>query len=130
MGHLENVSLGEAASSGSTEPEAHAPAQCRRGLEKHANGGLAQVPPTGALTGFTQSDGQNWLNRCIPMARTERHPDDITHHLLRAIGLVLVLSAAGVLALVVVKPASYWEGVAGGSERAPVPCVKDTSMEM
>ncbi|GEM_PF-2516632 len=64
------------------------------------------------------------------MDRTERHPDDITHHLLRAIGLLLVLSGAGVLALVVVKPASYWEGVTGGSQRAPVPCVKDTSMEM
>ena len=88
------------------------------------------MPPTGALTGFTQSDGQNWLNRCIPMARTERHPDDITHQLLRAIGLLLMLSVAGVLALVVVKPASYWEGVAGGAERAPVPCVKNTSMEM
>ena len=130
MGHLEHVSLGEAESSGSAEPETHAPAQRRGGLEKHANGGLAQVPPTRALTGFTQSDGQNWLNRCIPMARTERHPDDITHQLLRAIGLLLMLSVAGVLALVVVKPASYWEGVAGGAERAPVPCVKDTSMEM
>ena len=43
---------------------------------------------------------------------------------------MLVLSVAGVLALVVVKPASYWEGVAEGSERAPVPCVQDTSMEM
>ena len=64
------------------------------------------------------------------MAWTERHPDDITHQLLRAIGLLLVLSVAGVLALVVVKPASYWEGVAGSSERAPIPCVQDTSMEM
>ena len=64
------------------------------------------------------------------MARTERHPDDITDHLLRAIGLLLVLSAAAVLALIVVKPASFWEGVTEGSERAPVPCVKDTSMEM
>ena len=41
-----------------------------------------------------------------------------------------MLSVAGVLALVVVKPASYWKGVAGGAERAPMPCVKDTSMEM
>ena len=64
------------------------------------------------------------------MAQTERHPDDITHQLLRAIGLLLMLSVAGVLALVVVKPASYWKGVAGGAERAPMPCVKDTSMEM
>ena len=64
------------------------------------------------------------------MARTERHPDDITHHLLRVIGLLLVLTVAGVLALVVVKPVPYWEGVPGGSERAPVPCVKGTSIEM
>lgn len=52
MGHLEHISLGEAASTGSAEPEAHAPAQRRGGLEKHADGGLAQVPPTGALTGL------------------------------------------------------------------------------
>ncbi len=64
------------------------------------------------------------------MARTERHPDDITHQLLRASGLLLILSVAGVLALGVIKPASYWEGVAGGAERAPMPCVKDTSMEI
>ena len=64
------------------------------------------------------------------MARTERHPDDVTHHLLRAIGLLLLLSATGILALVVVKPSSYWDGVAGDSDRAPVPCVRDTSMEM
>ena len=64
------------------------------------------------------------------MARTERHPDDVTHHLLRAVGILLLLSAAGVLSLVVVKPASYWEGVAGNSNRAPVPCVRDTSMEI
>ena len=130
MGHLEYISVGEAASTDSAEPETHAPAQRSAGLEKHANGGLAQVPPTGSLTGSTQSVGQSWFNRRIPMARTEHHPDDITHQLLQAIGLLLIMSVAGVLALVVVKPASYWQGVGGGAERAPVPCVKDTSMEM
>jgi len=64
------------------------------------------------------------------MNRTERHADDITHYLLRSIGVLLVLSAAGILALVVVKPASYWDGVAGGAEKAPLPCIKDRSMQM
>ena len=64
------------------------------------------------------------------MARGDRHPDDVTHRLLRTIGLLLLLSATGVLTLVMVKPASYWEGVTGDSDRAPVPCVRDTSMEI
>ena len=64
------------------------------------------------------------------MNHTQRHADDITHYLLLSIGVLLVLSAAGVLALIVVKPASYWEGEAGGAERAPMPCVKDRSMQM
>lgn len=64
------------------------------------------------------------------MARSERHPDDITHILLRGFYVLLGLSAAGVLALIVVEPASYWEGGAGSSQRAPIPCVKDTTMEM
>ena len=64
------------------------------------------------------------------MTRSERHEDDITHYLLRSIGVLLVLSAAGVLALVIVKPTSYWEGRAKGTERAPMPCVKDRSMQL
>ena len=64
------------------------------------------------------------------MARSERHPDDITHILLRGFYVLLGLSAAGVLALIVVEPASYWEGGAGGSSGAPTPCVRDATMEM
>ena len=61
---------------------------------------------------------------------TQRHADDITHYLLRSIGVLIVLSAAGILALVIVEPTSYWEGRAGGMERAPMPCVKDRSMQL
>ena len=64
------------------------------------------------------------------MASSERHPDDITHKLLRGFYVLVGLSAAGILALLIVEPASYWEGGAGGSQRAPIPCVKDTTMEM
>lgn len=64
------------------------------------------------------------------MNRTERHADDITHYLLRSIGVLLVLSAAGVLALMIVEPNSYWEGMAGGTERTPMPCAKDRSIQL
>ena len=64
------------------------------------------------------------------MASSERHPDDITHKLLRGFYVLVGLSAAGILALLIVEPASYWEGGAGGSSIAPIPCVKDTTMEM
>ena len=64
------------------------------------------------------------------MASPERHPDDITHKLLRGFYVLVGLSAAGILALLIVEPASYWEGGAGSSQRAPIPCVKDAMMEM
>ena len=73
---------------------------------------------------------QNGGRLLSPMNHTQRHADDITHYLLRSIGVLLVLSAAGVLALVIVKPTSYWEGRAKGTERAPMPCVKDRSMQL
>ena len=64
------------------------------------------------------------------MASSERHPDDITHKLLRGFYVLVGLSAAGILALLIVEPASYWEGGAGSSQRAPIPCVRDATMEM
>ena len=64
------------------------------------------------------------------MASPERHPDDITHKLLRGFYVLVGLSAAGILALLIVEPESYWEGGAGSSQRAPIPCVKDATMEM
>ncbi len=64
------------------------------------------------------------------MASSERHPDDITHKLLRGFYVLVGLSAAGILALLIVEPASYWEGRAGSSQRAPIPCVNNATMEM
>ena len=64
------------------------------------------------------------------MAPAERHPDDITHKLLSALVGLVVLSAAGVIALIVVRPATFWQGVPRGSERIPLPCIRNTTMEM
>jgi hypothetical protein len=64
------------------------------------------------------------------MAPTERHPDDITHILLRSFYALLGVSAAAMFVLILVKPASYWDTTTEGSRSAPIPCVKDPTMEM
>ena len=64
------------------------------------------------------------------MSFNNPHPDDITQQLLRSVSFLLVLSVAGVIALLMVKPSSYWHGATGESNQAPLPCIKDPSMEM
>ena len=74
--------------------------------------------------------GKNWLTPFIRMSFNNPHPDDITQQLLRSVSFLLVLSVAGVIALLMVKPSSYWHGATGESNQAPLPCIKDPSMEM
>ena len=64
------------------------------------------------------------------MASTERHPDDITHILLRSMYVLVGLSVAGIIGLLIVEPASYWDGGSSASQQTPMPCVKDAMLEM
>ena len=47
------------------------------------------------------------VDSIIPMAFNNPHPDDITQQLLRYVSFLLVLSVAGVIALLMVQPSSY-----------------------
>jgi hypothetical protein len=64
------------------------------------------------------------------MAPIERHPDDITHIMLRSFYALLGVSATAMFVLILVKPASYWDATMEGFRSAPMPCVKDATMEM
>lgn len=66
---------------------------------------------------------KNGVSRALMMRNNIRHPEDVTHHMMRAFYVLVGVTTVVVVALVISKPSSYWDQ----GSRVPVEAVDSST---